>query len=315
MKLSIIIPVYNVEKYIEKCIQSCLDQDILPNDYEIIVVIDGSPDNSLQIVNRLVKLHTNIHTLNQENQGLSAARNNGFAIAKGEYVWFIDSDDWIEKNCLKRITSKLTNNLDILQIQHRLVYDDNSKNRDCYTTIKGIITGKEQIIKGGLPAPAQFTIFRSEFLRANDLKFVKGIYHEDSEFKPRATYLAESISSDDIISYNYYQRSNGSITSVFSLKRALDIIFVNNSLYDFCSNLPEVHKKYFNDFIGVNINTILYGFHALPPSERNMLKQHINKNKHLFVSMMKSSKLKYQIEGFILHLNVNIGISFHKFLK
>ena len=98
MILSIIIPVYNVEKYVEKCIRSCENQDIPKENYEVIVVNDGSPDGSLAIVERLANEFSNIKVINQENKGLSMARNTGLEAAKGEYVWFVDSDDWIEEN-------------------------------------------------------------------------------------------------------------------------------------------------------------------------------------------------------------------------
>ena len=96
MILSIIIPVYKVELYLEKCLYSCLNQDIPREDYEIIVVNDGSPDKSLQIAERIAAIETNIVVISQENGGLSVARNTGLLRAKGKYVWFVDSDDWIE---------------------------------------------------------------------------------------------------------------------------------------------------------------------------------------------------------------------------
>ena len=99
MKLSIIIPMYNVEPYIEKCLLSCLNQNIPHADYEIIVVNDGSPDGSLGIARRIASTVDNMLIVSQENGGLSAARNKGLSYAKGEYVWFVDSDDWIEENC------------------------------------------------------------------------------------------------------------------------------------------------------------------------------------------------------------------------
>lgn len=107
MKLSIIIPVYNVELYVEKCLCSCAEQNLSPDEYEIIVINDGTKDNSLEIVEKVAKDYTNIFIYSQENKGLSATRNKGLSLAKGEYEWFVDSDDWIEKNCLKDIVSNI----------------------------------------------------------------------------------------------------------------------------------------------------------------------------------------------------------------
>ena len=130
MDLSIIIPVYNVEKYIEKCLLSCIKQDISYEDYEIVVVNDGSPDNSITIVERIAKDYSNIRIINQENQGLSGARNTGMKHAKGNYIWFVDSDDYIEENCLGRIVSYLNGDLDILQLQYRHVFEDGTPSFD-----------------------------------------------------------------------------------------------------------------------------------------------------------------------------------------
>lgn len=315
MKLSIVIPVYNVEKYIEKCLLSCINQDIPESDYEIIVVNDGTPDNSMEIVRKIADSHSNIHILNQQNQGLSAARNNGFAIAKGEYVWFIDSDDWIEENCLRRITNELTVNIDILQLQYRLAYDESALNKDCYTIIDRCVSGFDQTCNGGLPAPAQFCIYRANFLRDNNLSFVKGIYHEDSEFKPRAVYLAETITSDNIVSYNYYQRQSGSITSSFSIKRANDIIYVCNSLYDFSKNLPSSIKKCFYGKIALNLNSLIFGYKTLPNNEQEQIRDVLKMNKHLLHCMTKSNSIKYKIEGIIFSVNISLGIALYNLFK
>lgn len=89
LKLSIIIPVYNVAPYVEKCLRSCAEQDIPSEDYEIIVINDGTPDNSLEIVERVAKDYPNIIIHSQDNAELSAARNKGLSLAKAKYVWFV----------------------------------------------------------------------------------------------------------------------------------------------------------------------------------------------------------------------------------
>ena len=100
MILSIIVPVYNVEKYLERCIESLIHQDIEPSDYEIIMVNDGSTDHSGIIAEQLTSKYENIILFNQRNQGLSGARNSGLKLCRGKYVMFVDSDDFLEKNSL-----------------------------------------------------------------------------------------------------------------------------------------------------------------------------------------------------------------------
>lgn len=316
MIISIIIPVYNVEHYVEKCVQSCALQNC--SDFEIIVVNDGSTDKSAGIINTLVKDFSNISVINQENQGLSAARNAGLQVAQGEYVWFVDSDDWIEPNCLGRITNKLKDDLDILQLQYRYTYEDASLNKDApFTIIDGLKSGKQVTIHGGLPAPAQFCVYRTEFLRKNGLQFVRGIYHEDSEFKPRATYLAERIASDTEVSYNYLQRTSGSITSKFRLKNGIDIIYVMNSLMDFVKQ-QQMDKPCTGAFyrqVGLCMNTLLFGYRQLSKSDQSSLYKALTQQKHLFRAMIKSKNLKYQLEGVAFGLSLKLGFLLHKMIR
>lgn len=111
--LSIVIPIYNVELYVERCLLSCLNQNISISRYEIILVDDGSPDNSIDKISKWLD-RENIILLTQSNSGLSVARNNGLLYARGKYVWFVDSDDWILENCLREITSYMDAEVDII---------------------------------------------------------------------------------------------------------------------------------------------------------------------------------------------------------
>lgn len=95
MKLSIIIPVYNVERYLRQCLESCLSQDVPKSQYEVIIVNDGSPDNSQAIIDEYSSKYDNVRVLKKKNGGLSSARNAGLNIASGDYIWFVDSDDWV----------------------------------------------------------------------------------------------------------------------------------------------------------------------------------------------------------------------------
>ena len=115
MFLSIIIPVYNVEKYIKKCIDSIVTQIDKMHDVEIIVVNDGTKDDSMSIVNTFMQSNAIIRIINQKNQGLSQARNNGLKASSAEYVWFVDSDDYLKANAISyfRSISTLNSNVDV----------------------------------------------------------------------------------------------------------------------------------------------------------------------------------------------------------
>ncbi len=121
MILSIILPVYNAEKYLSNCINSLINQDISSSNYEIIIINDGSTDTSPGIAETYASKHTNISLYHQQNKGLGATRNIGITYAKGNYIYFIDSDDYIVNNCLGTITNYLRSEKpDILTFQSHI---------------------------------------------------------------------------------------------------------------------------------------------------------------------------------------------------
>ena len=315
MEISIIIPAYNVEKYISKCIESCINYNF---NYEIIIVNDGSSDATQFIAERYEKEYTNIRLISQENQGLSMARNNGLDISCGEYVWFIDSDDWLVEGALQGIVQHLSlTKPDILQLQYQLAFEDGKTKCVYPCLIENVQTGPEIILKGGLPVPAQFCIYRREFLLENNLRFFPNIYHEDSEFKPRATYFAKSIISYDKVVYNYLQRHSGSITSSFKLKNAQDIIIVNINLYKFIKESVSDSNLhcYFYRCISRNFNTLFVGMRQLDIKSYKEVVRLLQENKHLLISMLKSKTMKYVIEGLFFCINIRLGLCLHNKIR
>ncbi|MBQ7709263.1 MAG: glycosyltransferase, partial [Bacteroidales bacterium] len=114
-RISIIVPMYNVESYMEECLKSLWNQDLREDEYEVIIVNDGSTDKSLDIAQEICANHPNAQIISQENKGLSMARNAGLAQAQGDSIWFVDADDWIAPGCLKSICRQMED-LDILAI-------------------------------------------------------------------------------------------------------------------------------------------------------------------------------------------------------
>lgn len=318
-KLSIIIPVYNVEKYLNKCLKSCLTQDLRPEEYEIIAVNDGSPDKCGKILEEYEHLHANLTVLTQKNKGLSAARNNGLKRASGKYIWFVDSDDWIEENCLGKIAKSLEKAPDILQLNFQKI--DEIKNTVVKILEKHdgsvIMNGKNVTIHGGLPSPAQFSIYRREFLIKNNLKFAEGRLHEDIEFKPRATFLANKIAWHTPIVYNYLIRTSGSITSSFKLKNGEDILYAIKSINDFKNRYAkdELSKQSLNNYIGKDFNTMMKVFHLLEKKDRNILKKMIIKDSSIFDNMIYSTSTKYKIEGLVFKISFYLGEKILQLIK
>ena len=132
-KFSIIVPVYNVEEYIDKCLKSIFNQTY--KDFEVIVVDDGTEDNSMDIVNKY-----DVIVVKEKNSGLSTARNNGVKKAKGEYLLFVDSDDYLEKDLLKNINDNLSDNPDVLRFQIKEVDADKETNynEEGFDTTNGV---------------------------------------------------------------------------------------------------------------------------------------------------------------------------------
>lgn len=311
MKLSIIIPVFKVEKYLRKCLDSCLNQDISADMYEIIAVNDGSPDKCEIILNEYSKKYPQLSVINQSNQGLSIARNKGLENARGDYVWFIDSDDWIEPQSLSLIIKSLDSiskdgkTIDIIQIGYRNVFEGDEK----ITIPKlpqwhGIITGADYMTLPHLPTPVQFNIYRRSLLLKENLFFYPEIYHEDIEFKPRVLHFCKSCICIEKKIYNYLKRNTGNITASFKLKNGLDLNTTNESLSEFISthSLSQTEKQYFTNRICITCNLIINGFRFLNPYDRKILASRFLKNKNVFKIMRNSSCVKYKLEGYLLSL-------------
>lgn len=262
MKLSIIIPIYNVEQYIEETLETIFSQNIAPYIVEYILINDGSTDSSMNIATNLIKKHDiQVHIINQNNQGLSCARNAGLKIAKGEYIWFIDSDDSIKKDSINTIIKYLDQyQADILAFDMICIYESNR-----YEKISSIFhkrkykrlyfksLNKFDIFNKIKETPVQRFIYKREFLKNKSMTFLPGIYHEDNEFMVRALFYAKKIVPISYAPYRYLIRVSGSITSTKSLKHIKDKFTIIQSLQDFskknAKNKSEEHFLNFYIFI------------------------------------------------------------------
>jgi glycosyltransferase involved in cell wall biosynthesis len=217
--ISIIIPVYNVSKYLEKCIRSCYNQNVPLVNYEIILVNDGSTDDSLEICKNLKKEFLDLKIINQENKGLSGARNTGLKHAEGTYIWFIDSDDWIENTALETIFKALTLfEADLFWVGHDVVINKQSVRRYIPEPIKKPISGEDFLSNhlGQLFYVWKF-IYKRSFLVENNLNFEEGILFEDLEFTPRVLIKTKSCYTISKSIYNYLIRP-GSIANISNIK-------------------------------------------------------------------------------------------------
>lgn len=229
IKLSFIVPVYNVEPYLRKCVDSLLAQDY--SDYEIILVDDGSPDGCPKICDEYAAAHKNIRVVHRPNGGLSAARNSGIEAAKGEYICFVDSDDYWEPNVLSGLMAQIKRDkLDVLRFKYQNVNERyevyNPYKSDPYkgNDYSEVPTDGVSFLNSrfGTACYAVMFILRRELLK--DCLFTEGIYFEDADWTPRMLSKANRVASTDTIVYNYLIRQ-GSITQAIDnskKKKVLD---------------------------------------------------------------------------------------------
>ena len=314
MILSIIIPVYNVEPFVEKCIRSCEAQDVSKDDYEIVVVNDGSKDNSLDVVNRVANEFENIRVFSQANAGLSAARNTGMREAKGEYYMFVDSDDWIAENCLAKLIGKLRKERpDALAICAANVINGENKRRQSYPD-ETPISGRDLLVKGVSPC-APFSIWSADFFKKFKLTFFEGIFHEDSEFTPRAYYLADKVSlTNDII---YYVRQNpNSITRSANPKKSFDVVnVVCPHLSEFSKCVDARYQYLFHDMLSMYLNNALFNIVDTSKDNQQKLNEAIYNNRRLYMHLRRSTIFKYRLEFVLFNLFPRKSVQVYKMLK
>lgn len=218
MKLSIIVPVYNVEAFLNKCVDSLLDQDLSREDYEIVLVNDGSTDSSGALCDTLAAEHGNIRVIHQRNRGLSGARNAGIPGASGTYVMFVDSDDFLCPNVLGTLVGLMeSKELDILRFNYQNVNMDGAvfepnKYVKPYVEYSGEVCDGETFLNErlGFACYAWQFMVKSSIIRKEGNAFKEGVYFEDVEWTPRILLQARRAASTDTIVYNYLFR-NGSI--------------------------------------------------------------------------------------------------------
>ncbi len=243
MKLSIIVPVYNVEKYIGKCLDSLLNQNL--SEYEIIVINDGSTDGSYTIAKKYAELNSNIILLTQENKGLSATRNRGVDEAKGKYIYFVDSDDFIAPNVLKILLSTLeVNRLEMLAFNLLQVdvdfeikkgIQDISKIKPSQT-----VDGATFVADRGFEPGSCWFIIQKEFLLKTGLRYVEGRMLEDVIFNAHLFPLIHRIAFLPVDVYYYVIHQESIMRNTESshyLKLIEDYEFALIELNDVINNL------------------------------------------------------------------------------
>lgn len=218
--ISVIVPVYKVEKYLDRCIQSIVDQTY--TNLEIILVDDGSPDNCPMICDDWAAKDKRIKVIHKENGGLSDARNAGLEIAKGSIVSFVDSDDWIAPEMLERlIKSMRKDNSDIAACAVEMVWEDGRAGKLLTVCENRVLEPQEAqdalLQETLLKQPVWYKVYGRDTIR--DIPFETGKYHEDVFWSYQAVGRAKRVSLIDYIGYYYTQRMGSIMSNEYSIKR------------------------------------------------------------------------------------------------
>jgi Glycosyltransferases involved in cell wall biogenesis len=251
MLFSIIIPVYNVEQYLRECLDSVLAQSF--SDYEVICVNDGSTDGSLSILEEYAKKDNRFVVVNQQNKGQGAARNVALKLAKGGYVFFLDSDDWLAPNALE-ILAKAVSDEDVLCFNGQLYYEDRKvfevPDKLLIKPYKsGIEYCNENLLQHRMFAFAcvVLRLYRRDFLIGKELFFHEGIYHEDDLFSTVVCYYAGKVNVVSDVLY-YYRIREGSTMTSRNVKKSRNVITVANELVAFFEG-KEIERASLNRYI------------------------------------------------------------------
>lgn len=247
-KLSIIVPVYGVEKYIDKCLNSLVKQSL--KEIEVIVVNDGTKDNSQKIVDKYVKKYPDkIKSYIKENGGQGSARNYGLKKATGEYIGYVDSDDFVEKDMYKKLYNKAKeNNYDIVVCGNYNVSEDyQNKNIDAF--INNYNTDLENIFFGKMAVWNK--IYKRDILIKNKLEFKEKVWYEDLAFTLKAIMNSNTFAFIDEPLYDYLIRE-GSTMNNSNVQRNLEILDAFNDILSYIQHNKK--EEYFSkiEFLAID---------------------------------------------------------------
>lgn len=302
MTFSIIIPVYQVEEYLEQCLESVINQNF--KDFEIILIDDGSTDNSGKICDDYAEEYSNIHVIHQQNCGLSSARNRGVEKAGGDYLVFIDSDDYIGPKGFEQMDIELKKSSfpDLLITQYITfistgVTGYHNKFLQEYEISK---IHKEDVIRLLLDHseclwPAWGYVAKKEFIEKHNLRFPEGLLHEDIQWTTRILIHAETFSALNLFWYYYRMDNKTSITNNMAIRNYMDIIKIttSNIHYIHCNcNNKKIRKSLNRRLSKEFIDILLLRFNEFGENDRRKTIEMFKRNKKYF---KKNNRFKYQL--------------------
>ena len=308
IKVSVIVPIYNVEKQLAKCLDSLLNQTL--KDIQIILVNDGSKDSSAEIAKKyVVKDPDRVLYFEKANGGLSDARNYGLKYATGEYISFVDSDDYITENLYTDLLPYMEQKYDMIKFKIAKVDEQGNVLEKNYTPLFEEKSGEEAfdiLYKADVMTEVAWGyLYKRDFFRRNKFEFTKGKYHEDFGLIPLILLKADKVASVDVFGYNYVQtqksitRGNTEIT----YKRALDLLYFYDEMvkkikeYKISEKSKENIKIYYANCIILEVNN-------LKGKEQKQFIKEIRKRK--LANNIKARDVKQFIKKILLKINIKL---------
>ena len=306
IKYSFIVPVYNTEKYLKKCLDSLVNQTY--KNFEIIVVNDGSTDKSSNIMSKYQKKYKNIIVIDKENEGLSMARNRGVQKSSGKYIIFVDSDDYVSNKLLEEVDKKIDDS-DILRFQIATEDEEYTKINEYHEEGFESMCGYDAfkyLSSYHFVEPAWCYVIRKNYYIENKFSFKKGVYHEEFGLIPYVIYKARKVKSIDFIGYYYIQR-NGSIMNnndyKKTVKKAFDMIEQYKTMRLFAKNINRKNNldDYFLSYIS---NSVIVKARELKKDEK---KVYINELKKLnvFDGVLVNTRIR-RFKKYLMKHNLNL---------
>lgn len=312
-EISVIVPVYNTEKYIERCLDSILNQTF--KNIEIIIVNDGSEDNSDKIINQWIQRNNSkikIKYIKKENGGLSDARNTAIKEATGKYISFIDSDDYIDENLYFSLKKYMDDNIDLIKFKMNTV-DENGKILEKINgPTFGICNGQEAFEKlctqDKYIDPACIYLYRRQFFLENSFKYNVGMYHEDFGLTPLIIVKSKSFLSTGEYGYNYLKR-NDSITggkdAENCIKKANDVLnhydnmLIEIERYDISKHTKDLIKRYYTNAVILKAKELYENKEEYNKYIKEIKKRKMYKN-------IKQKNIKQLTKRFLLFFNIKL---------
>lgn len=293
MLLSIVVPVYGVELWIKNCLRSIIDKPEFERCCELIIVDDGSLDQSIHIAEQVCRALANVKLIRQENQGLSVARNAGASKANGRFLWFIDSDDWLTTDGLALVVDALERypNLDALNLDYVM---SNGLHSTVINHAKPtfLYQGVEYLSISTVQNPVQYYVWSTAFYQKYDLHFAEGLYHEDTLFTPIALYYAGRVRRLANDCYVYNLREGSIMSSGNKFKHAMDMVEIVDRLEVFRTTACARGAAVLSAYSAVAVGGIYFYWKQLRPDEKRLLTQRL-RPLNLARPVLRSGKFKY----------------------